>query len=118
MNVVGGTEEERAVHVGQVRGEVQSIGLGINVLDHERAGGGAIAFPKLKAVRPVVRSEEENHAQIRPIVWIGASRTGTDVLDKKRAGGGAVSGPEFGAVYAVVSGEEDCGAYNRELTGI
>ena len=45
-----GRKEERAVDVGQVRW-MRSCSAGEDVLDHDGAGGGAVALPQLMTVR-------------------------------------------------------------------
>src|SRR5207249_10663422 len=60
--VVGikGGEEEGPVDVGQEAGIGPGRRVLADVLDHHRAGGGAVALPQLAAVYPVVGREEEH----------------------------------------------------------
>jgi hypothetical protein len=58
MARVGGGEEENAVNIGQIEG-VGATTTGVDVADHEGAGGGAVASPQLRAVDPVAGLEKQ-----------------------------------------------------------
>ena len=59
-------EEQRAVHVRQVA-RIRAAAAGVDVLDQDGAGGGAIAFPEFKTVHPVVGREVSRRADGRKV---------------------------------------------------
>src|SRR5262249_17570177 len=99
MAAVVSNKEQRAVHVGEV-GEVTAAEAGVDVLDHDGAGRGAVAAPQLLAVGAVVQAEETFPVDVGEFVRV----TGK-VFDLDRAGRGAVALPQ-----AVQVGSEEQGA--------
>src|SRR5262245_52021052 len=83
MAVVGGEEVEGGADDGQV-GWNRAFGE-TDVLDHDRAGAGAVRFPQLEPVNAIARAEKQRrshhgHAEDgRGRRWVDA---GADVLDK------------------------------------
>src|SRR5262249_41708628 len=66
VHVVGGREEEGAVHVCQVGG-VRVGAPRVDVLDDRGAGQHAVALPQLVAVRAVVGLEEQGAVDVREV---------------------------------------------------
>ncbi len=97
-----GREVDVTVKVGEIRGgkAVQAVARYgahlVHLLDHLRAGGGAVADPRLAPVNAVVGTEEPlfELRDVSQVERIGAGGPFVDVLDQNGALGGAVGPPQ------------------------
>ena len=115
-------EVQRARHVGEVGGAVVVVGAGsgVDVLDQDGAGLGAVRGPQLAPVDAVVGGEEQLPAhggEVAGAVLLVPGAGRLDVLDQDGAGSRAVGGPQLRAVGAVVGGEEQLPAHGGEVVG-
>src|SRR6516225_5298690 len=110
MGAVVGSKEQGAVHVGQILG-IRIARAGVDVLDHEGAGGGAVALPQFKPVRPVIRLKEQCAVDIgEPRSLLGAP-TRKDVFDEEGPGGSPVALPQLACLGAVKGCEKQRAVY-------
>src|SRR5207237_812477 len=97
--VVGG-EVQRAADIGQAGG-AGAVAAGVDVLDHDGAGGGAVRLPQLLAVGAVgvaiVGRVEQGAVDVGQEPRIGAVRARIDVVELVGACAGAVGPVQLGA---------------------
>src|SRR5436190_1107331 len=77
---------------------VGAAAAGVEVLDEDGAGVGAVAHPQFGAATSVGGREEQGAVDVRLAAVVAGVAAGVEVLDEDGAGIGAIAHPQFGAV--------------------
>src|SRR5262249_36185065 len=95
-----------------------AITAGVDVLDQDGSGAGAIALPQLASGCTIVGREEQRTVNIRQPAHVLPTGAREDVFDKRRTAGGPVTLPQFRPVHHAVPREEKRAVHVGEVAGV